>query len=505
MQGKSKKIVKNSAALYVRMAITMAISLYTSRVVLSALGISDYGIYNVVGGIVMMFSFMNSAMSLSVSRFLGIAMGKEENNRLSAVFKASLNIHLCLAFLIALISEAFGIWYLNNYINVPADRLHATFIVFHMSVLVLMLSVARVPYIASITINEDINVYAVLNVLESILKLLIVYLLYISNYDRLVCYASLILVVTIVISLMYYIYCRREYIWCRFQLFWDKDLYYDLLRFAGLNTFGNMVQMIVNQGQNLLLNFMFGPIVNAARGIAFQVDTALKSFVTNIFTAVNPQLFKSYGEKNYEYMRVLLYNSARLSFAVLLMVSIPIILDIDYILSLWLVEVPEYTAVFIILLLINSLVFANIQPLMLAIHATARIGELHVYTGLVNILNLFFSYLFLRRGFSPEWVFIVQIFINIGMIAVTLYQMRRTLGFCIGNYIYQVYCRELLILLLSLPLPLLFWKMMDVNILTLVALMIINIISVCAITALIGIEKEYRLQIIYAIKNRIHG
>ena len=248
MQSKSRKIVKNSAALYVRMAITMAISLYTSRVVLSALGISDYGIYNVVGGIVMMFSFLNTAMSLSVSRFLGIAMGKEENNRLYVVFKASLNIHLCLALLIALISEAFGIWYLNNYINVPADRLPATFIVFHMSVLVLMLSVARVPYIASITINEDINVYAVLNVLESFLKLLIVYLLLISNYDRLVLYASLMLAVTIVISVLYYIYCRKNYIWCKFQLFWDKKLYYDLLRFAGLNTFGNMIKADVYSG-----------------------------------------------------------------------------------------------------------------------------------------------------------------------------------------------------------------------------------------------------------------
>ena len=505
MQNKSKKIAKNSIALYVRMAITMAISLYTSRVVLSALGISDYGIYNVVGGIVMMFSFLNSAMALSVSRFLGIAMGKEENEKLSYVFKASLNIHIFLALLITLISEVFGLWYINNFINVPEERLPATFVVFHLSVLVLMINVVRVPYTASITINEDINVYAILNVLESCLKLIVVYILYLSNNDRLILYGILMLIITIMISFCYFVYCKKKYFWCKFQLFWDKNLYFKLLRFAGLNTFGNMIQMIVTQGQNLLLNFMFGPVVNAARGIAFQVDTALKGFVTNIFTAVNPQLFKSYGEKNYEYMRILLYNSARLSFAVLLMISIPIILDINYILSLWLEEVPEYTAVFIILLLINSLVFANIQPLMLAIHATARIGELHIFTGLVNILNIVLSYILLKRGFSPEWVFIVQIFVNIGMITVTLYQMRRTLGFSIGQYIYQVYCRELIVLLLSIPLPLLFWKITDVNFISLVFLTMFSLISVFSITIWIGIEKGYRDQIFNALMSKIHG
>ena len=505
MQSKSKKIVKNSAALYVRMVFTMLISLYTSRVVLSALGVSDYGIYNVVGGIVMMFSFLNSAMSLSVTRFLGIAMGEGRDETISDIFCASLNIHIILAIIIALISEVFGIWYLNNYINLPQDRLPAAFAVFHLSVVVLVINVIRVPYVASITINEDINVYAVLAVIESLLKLLIVYVLYIYHIDKLILYGVLILGVTFFISLLYYVYCKRKYVWCVFRLFWNKDVYYKLLRFAGLNTFGNMIQMVVNQGQNLLLNFMFGPAVNAARGIAFQVDAALKGFVVNIFTAVNPQLFKSYGEKNYDYMKNLLYNSARLSFAVLLMISIPIILNIDIILHLWLEIVPDYTSNFIILLLINSLIFANIQPLMLAIHATARIGELHVYTGLVNMLNLVFSYILLKRGFSPEWVFIIQIVVNVGMIGVTLWQMKRTLGFSIGKYIYQVYCREALMLILSLPLPFIYWKFCDTNIISLIVLSVISILCVTVVTAWIGIEKEYRLQIVKAIKERIHG
>lgn len=505
MQDKSKKIVKNSAALYIRMAITMVISLYTSRVILSALGINDYGIYNVVGGIVMMFSFLNVAMSLSVSRFLGIAMGKGENDLVLKVFKASLNIHIFLALLLALVTELFGLWYLNNYINISAERLSAAFIVFHLSVVVLTINVVRVPYTASININEDINVYAALNVLESVLKLLIVYVLYVSNCDRLILYGVLVLLVTTMISIMYYAYCKKKYNWCVFQFFWDKTLYKELLRFAGLNTFGNMIQMVVNQGQNLLLNFMFGPAVNAARGIAFQVDTALRGFVVNIFTAVNPQLFKSYGEQNLDYMKVILYNSARLSFALLLMVSIPIILDIDYILSLWLEEVPEYTAPFIILLLINSLVFANIQPLMLSIHATGRIGELHVYTGVVNLLNIVFSYILLKQSFSPEWVFVVQIIISIGMIIVTLLQMRRTLHFSVMHYLFQVYCRELLILLLSLPIPLLLWTIMDVNFLTLILLSIVSCLVVSVVTLGVGVEKTYRTQIISAVKAKFHG
>lgn len=505
MQTKSKKIVKNSAILYVRMVFTMLISLYTSRVVLAALGIRDYGIYNVVGGIVALFSFLNIAMSLSVSRFLGIAMGQNQSEELVRVFKASLNIHICLAIIIALFTEVGGIWYLNNFINVPPERLSSTFVVFHTSVIVLILNVIRVPYVASININEDINVYAVLTIIESCLKLIIVYVLYILVVDRLVLYGYLMLLITAIMTLFYCIYSKLHYYWCKFQFFLDRQLYYKLVRFAAFNIFGNMIQLFVNQGQNLLLNFMFGPVVNAARGVAFQVDAALKGFVVNIFAAVNPQLFKSYGEKNYDYMKTLLYNSARLSFAVLLMVSIPIILDINYILNLWLEEVPEHTASFIVLLLINSLVFANIQPLMLAIHATARIGELHVYTGLVNLLNLVFSYILLKRGFSPEWVFIVQIIVNFGMIAVTLLQMKRTLKFGILQYICQVYLRELLILILSLPLPLMLWRFTEVNFPTLIFLSIVSIINVCLVTAWIGVEKTYRSQIIGIIKTKVHG
>ena len=483
----------------------MLISIYTSRVILEALGVSDYGIYNVVGGFVMMFSFLNSAMSVSVSRFLGIALGEDNPQEVVLVFKASINIHIVFALILAILVEVIGVWYMSNYINVPPDRLSVAFIVFHMSVLMLVLNVIRAPFIAAITINEDINAYAIITVIECVLKLVIVYALYLSEADRLMVYGGLMLFVTFIISLMFFIYSKYKYIWCKFQIFWDRDVYYRLLRFAGFNIFGNMVQMVVSQGQNLLLNLMFGPIVNAARGIAFQVDSALKGFVVNIFTAVNPQLFKSYGEKNYDYMKMLLYNSARLSFAFLLMISIPIILDIDYILNLWLVKVPQYTPNFAVLLLLNSLIYANIQPLMLSIHATARIGQLHIYTGLVNLLNIAISFIVLKKGCSPEWVFIVQIIVSIGIIAVTLWQMKRTLGFEILQYLHQVYCREALIVFLSFPIPFLYWFFTEVNFINLLILTIVSIISVCGVTIWVGIERDYRNHIVSLIKSKVHG
>jgi len=501
MISKSKKIIKNSTVLYLRMIFVMAISLYTSRVVLDALGVEDFGIYNVVGGIVLMFSFLNSAMSLSVSRFMGIAMGYNDRDYLIRIFKASINIHLFLALIIALFAEIIGGWYFYNYLKVPIEKLDVAFLVFHFSVLTLIFNIIRVPYQASITINEDLNVFAILSIIESVLKLGIVYALYLA-LDKLMLYGLLIFMVTFIITILHVIYCRYKYYWCKIQFYWNRQIYFELFRFAGLNTFGNMVQVFVLQGQNLLLNFFFGPIVNASRGIAFQVNVALSGFITNIFTAVNPQLFKSYGEGNIDYMKKLLYNATTVSFYVLLMASIPIILDIDYILNLWLTKVPEYTSDFICLILINSLIFSNIQPLLITIHATGRIGKLHIYTGLVNTLNLILSYIFLKFDFPPQSVFCIQMLVSVCMIAVILYQMKRTLTFGIKDFVIKVYCRELLILCLSLPIPFLFYYFTEASFFRLVILSLLSIITVACTAYQYGVDRDIRDKMKAIIKQR---
>lgn len=484
------------------MLLTMAISLYASRLILDVLGIEDFGIYNIVGGVVMMLAFMNNVMAVSVSRFMGLAIGEGNEDRVRNVFIASTNLHFCLAILIALFAELFGIWYIPNYLNVPMDRYQAAYIVFHLSILAMMLNVIRVPFIASVTINEDMNVFALFSIIESVLKLLIIFLLTTSGIDKLVTYGIYMLIVTAFMTIIYIVYCRRNYYWCIFKVLWEKGIYGEILKFAGFNTFGNMVGLIVENGQNILLNLFFGPAVNAARGIAFQVNNALKGFVGNIFAAVNPQIFKSYGEGNKTYVKKLLYNSTRLSFCLMLLFCLPIILNIDYILSIWLKKVPEYSNIFVVLILINSIVYANTQPLLIAIHATGKIGKLHFFTGLVNSLNLIVSYILLKCGNPPQTVFFVQIIVSIAMIGVILIVMKYTLGIGIVEYLRNVYINELYMLILAIPLPLYLFFVFKQGLWCLLTLIVVSSFCVLLCSYFFGVEKVYRDKILHNIIRR---
>ncbi len=481
----------------------MGVSLYTSRLLLDVLGINDYGIYNVVGGIVLMLSFMNNVMAISVSRFLGLAMGEGEQNGIKNVFIASANLHLVLSIIMLVMLEILGNWYIPRYLNVPTQRLVATYYVYHFSVLTMMINIIRVPLVASVTISEDMDVFALISILESVLKLVAVVMLYFFAVDKLILYGISIFGITFLITILYCVYCRWKYSWCQFRFYWDKNVYAKILRFAGLNTFGNMVGVIVDNGQNLLLNIFFGPAVNAARGIACQVDSAMKGFIGNVFTAVNPQIFKSYGERNYDYIKKILVHSARLSFSLFLFLCLPIMLNMDYVLHLWLKLVPEYTSDFVILLLINSLVYANSQPLLVAIHATGRIGKLHLYTGLVNSSSLVISFLLLKYSYPPHVVFIVQLFVNMGMICVILSQMRRTLGFGIVQYLREVYLREILVLLFSLPFP--FWMStcLDMSFISLIVLYLVSFIVISISTFFFCVNDEFKVKFFKIVKRYV--
>lgn len=495
MEKKTGKIVKNSLFLYIRMLLTTIISIYTSRIILDALGVNDFGVYNVVAGFVSLFSFLSTSMSLSVSRFLGVNLGKGDANLVRKVFGASLNIHICIAIIIFIIVECIGSFYIYNYLNINPGRLQSAYVVFQFSLIALVLTVIRAPYQASITINEDINIFAIINVIESIIKLGIVYLLYIINYDRLEFYGMMICVVTLLITLFYIVYAHIHYFWCIFMLYWDKIIYLEIIRYALINAFGNMINMMVIQGQNIILNFYFGPVVNAARGIAFQVDTAIRGLVSNIFTAVNPQLIKSYGENNLSYMKKLLQSGAVLSFSFLLSVSIPVILYIDFILRAWLIEVPKFTGDFIILLLVNSLIYANAQPIMQAIHTTSRIGQFNLYTGIVNCLNILIPLIIITENSKPQIIFVIYTIVNIVIIAVTLQQMKRVLSFDIKEYVRNVYFKEFIIFIMSLVAPAFFRYFSEVNVVNFLLCIFISLLSVSISTYCWGLTNESRKEL----------
>ena len=439
--------------LYFRMFLTMGISLYTSRIVLNTLGIADFGIYNVVGGIVTMFSFLNSSMSSATQRFLSFELGRKDFEELKRVFSMSVNIHATIALVILILAETIGLWFLNSRMSIPDDRLNAANWVFQFSILSFMITVMSVPYNASIIAHERMNVYAWMSIVEVTLKLVIVFALQWFGFDKLKLYAVLVFLVAFLIRLLYGVYCSRNFRESKYYLFWDKALYVRLISYAGWNLWGSAAVVTYSQGVNILLNVFFGPAVNAARGIAFQVKSAISGFVSNFQMALNPQIVKSYAERDLRYMHQLVFQGAKYSFFLLFILSLPVIMEADTILRLWLKIVPDYTVLFCRLILINSLIDSVSGTLMTAAQAS---GKIKLYQGIVGGLLLAIlpvSYLFLKLGYSPQVTLYVSIFVSFLALFVRLRIISPLVDLSIRQFFLQVILRVLVVVVCSLVIP----------------------------------------------------
>ncbi len=325
-QENNKRIAKNTMFLYVRMFFIMAVSLYTSRVVLSTLGVDDFGIYNVVGGVVSMFGFLNGALAVCTQRYLNYELGRGDANRLQKVFITSLTIHALISIIVVILAETIGLWFLYNKMTIPDARMNAAFWVYQFSIITTVVLMMSVPYNAAIIAHEKMSAFAYISVLEVILRLAIVFLLQIGNFDRLIFYAFLMLVVQMSIRVIYGLYCNKHFCETKFRMLWDGTLFREMLGFSGWSIFGNLAGVASTQGLNILLNMFFNPIVNAARGISVQVQNALMQFSVNFQTAMNPQITKSYATGDYNYMHGLIYRSSKFTFFLLYLFSLPIIL-----------------------------------------------------------------------------------------------------------------------------------------------------------------------------------
>ncbi len=394
----TKRIAKNTLMLYGRMLFSMVVSLYTSRVVLSTLGVEDYGIYNIVGGVIAMLSFLNDSMSGATSRFLTFELGKGDNSKLKRTFSTAIVIHLCIALVILLFFETIGLWFFKNKLVIPDNRLVAAHVTYQVAIISSMLSIIQTPFNASIIAHEKMSVYAYVGILNVVLRLLIVYLLVIGNYDKLILYSILQLIVSIVIILIYLIYCRLNFAETRVGLHAYKEFFRPMLSFSGWDMFGNVSVMARTQGVSILLNMFFGPVANAAAGVATQVQSAVMAFASNIVTAVKPQLVKYYASNEYDSMFELLTNSVKLSFVLLSIITIPIIVEIDFILNLWLEIVPENTSIFCVFTLIFNL-FAVISLLLATIiHATGKVKRISLINGCLYILVLPVTYFVFKHS-----------------------------------------------------------------------------------------------------------
>lgn len=499
----TQRIAKNTIILYFRMFVMMAIGLFTSRIVLQTLGVKDYGTYNVVGGVVGMFSIISSSLSTSISRFITYELGRENKERLNRVFSTAINVQLLLSLIVVLLMEMVGVWFLNTQMNIPEGRMEAANWVFQLSIVSFVLGLLMVPYNASIIAHEDMGVFAYLTLLDAVLKLLIVYVLYITPLDKLITYAILLFCVSLLMRSIYAIYCKRHYEECSYHFVHDKPLLKEMTSFAGWNFLGNGSWILNNQGVNIIINIFFGVTLNAARGIATQVDNIVQNFVRNFMTALNPQITKSYSTGNLEYMHKLVFAGAKYSSFLMMFFVIPICLETELILHLWLGDVvPDYAPIFVRFTLLSSMCVILGNTLITAVFATGKIRNYELVMGLMALSNFPMVWFAFKMGASPVAAYIIYFCIYFVMIFVRLYMVKDLIHMSAWTYVREVFLKVAIVGILSLSLPLLVTYLEEDSFLRLVEVCSVSALGTIGSVLLFGMKRDEKKLVLYFVKKK---
>ena len=496
----NKRIAKNTIFLYIRMGLVLVVSLITTRVVLHALGVVDYGIYNVVSGFVSMFAFLNTSMANGVQRFYNYSLGRNNGYSIADVYNSALQIQCLMAIIILILLETFGMWYIYNKMVIPTERFSSALWVFHFSVVSLVVLVLQIPYVAAIIAYEKMDYYAYLSIFDVISKLCVAYAIKFTQTDKLILYGALHLLVSVILFFLYYIYAKRNFKDLKFNLTIKQDLFVSMLSFSGWNLWGNMASVAFTQGLNILLNMFFGPVVNAARGVAVQVQQAVTQFSMNFQTAINPQITKSYAIEDYDYMHSLIFRSSRFTFFLLLCICLPIFMEAEALLGIWLKEVPEYSATFLRLILCVTILDAVSNPLMVSAQAT---GKIKVYQSVVGgILLMIFpiAYIVLKLGGNPQSVFIVHLTICVIAFVVRLLIVRSLVRLSVGSYFKDVILRCMVVGICSLIIPIISNYLLSETLIGVLTECLISIFSAGLFSFLIGMTSRERKSIIKKIR-----
>ena len=453
--GNNKRIAKNTLLLYVRMFVMMFTALFTSRIVLQVLGETDYGIYNIIGGVVVLFSFLNSALLSATQRFLNFYLGKKDEETTHKVFCMSMNSYIILSLIFIVLGETIGLWFVNTQLNIPAERMYAAHWVYQFSLMTFIVNLIRVPYNATIIAYERMDFYAYLSLGEVILKLLVVYLLYITIYDKLILYALLYLLVPVIITWIYKVYCNRSFKISHYKRFWNKDMFRQLFSFSGWSLFGSLANLAASQGLNIFVNIFYGVTVNTALGIANQVSNNVYNFISNFQMAFNPQIVKSYAAGETGHLYNLMFSASKISYFLLLVIALPVVLNIDLILDLWLVNVPLYTNIFTQLILGFFLIEALSSPLWMFVQATGKIKHYQIIMGTLIFLNFPLIYLALKLNFPVYYVWVIRIIVNILVFLVRCIYMQTKYHFPIKQYFLKVIVPVITVTIVTIPFSLL--------------------------------------------------
>lgn len=501
----NKRIAKNTLFMYSRMIVMMAVNLYAVRVVLATLGIDNYGLYNVISGFVAMFSFLSGTLTTATQRYFSYDIGTKNYEQLNKTFSMFMLIFVVLIFFVVFLAETIGLWYINNVMVYPIDRKFAVNVCYQLSILTFILQILVIPFNAIIVANERMNVFAYLSVLEAILKLLIVYLLPLFAYDKLIFYAFLVFCIVLVMRGIYQYYCVKNFPESRFKFYWNKKLFSELLSFAGWNLFGAMASIGRNQGINVLLNAFFGPAVNAARAISYQIFTVINDFVNNFMIAVNPQIIKKHASNNHDAVYSLVVQSSKYSYMLILALSLPVFLNLEFIMSIWLKEVPDYVIIFTRLVLINAFIDSLSLPLAYLAQATGDIKKYQVIVGGTFLLVLPLSwiglYYFLESPLIPMYVSIV---ISVFCQILRVRELNRLVNFHIKKYFLDVIVRLLIVFIVAIVFPLLFLYWIPSG--TWMSFLIISIVSVVSVlitSFFIGLRNSEKIVITNLLKTKL--
>ena len=488
------------------MLLILIVSLYTSRVVLKTLGAVDYGLYNVIGGVVTIFSFINATLALSTERFISILIGKKvQEKEIQKNFSTILIIHFLIALLVIIICETIGLYFVKNILEIPDNRIKASMIVYQISVISIFFSFMIVPYNGLIIAHEKMEIFAYFSIIDTLLKLIVIYFLSFLGYDKLILYSILILIIGIISFLIYFIYSYKEFKESRFVWSYDRELYKNILSFSGWNIFSTLSSSLSNQGINIIMNLFFGPIINAARGIAFQVNGAIGGFTSNIQVAVNPQIFKLWGQNEIEEFKNLIYNSSKFSFLLISVILCPIILEINYILKIWLVNPPHNTAIFCRLIFIQIIIFSISRSFVTGVNAIGKIKTLNLISGFALLSVLPISYLLYYLGYPAYTTFIVYGISLLIEFLIAFYILSNTIKLLISGFLSSVILPIIKVLALSLPLPIIFHFMMDDGIIRFLLIGICDVILFLIGTFMFAIDNQTKKLVIQKIINFVYG
>ena len=501
--GSQKRIAKNTVMLYIRMIIIMVVTLYTTRVVLHVLGETDYGIYNIVGSVVVSMVFIQNALMSATQRFLSYEMGLGENGDVAKVFSSSLNLHVKFLLIIFVFLETVGIWFLNRVLDIPSDRMLAANIVYQFSIITFCLNLYRIPYNAIIISYESMNIYAILSIVEAILKLSIVIALKYLFPDKLIAYGILVFAITFIINTLYIAYCRKNYKKDTvFSIKGNKEVIKKMRGFLGWNLLGGATGVATNEGPNYFMNYYLGVSINAAMGIAKQVSSAVYQFTSNFQAAFNPQIVKSYASGDKDYLFSLINKTSLLSYYLLFIFAFPIIICSNFIFELWLVDVPDYTVIFCVLMILCQLIAALSSPLWMVAHATGDIKQYQIVISIISILIVPVSFVVLQTGLPPYYILAFQILLNIIIFIYRLLFARAKVGFPISKYMVSVLLRCIILSVIIAPLPI-FMSMYAIGLWQNFIVIVVSVFLSGCVFFFLGVDRSTRNAILSFVISKL--